>query len=217
MQFAKVRRSDVVQISEYAPLRRPGEMRMDNWDFLKWRRTLRYTQAEAAEKLGVNRGTIQNWERGATRISKAAELACQELTRRWKQHCTFGPVTLVYADNPLWQRAEGLYQVPVLLCERYSNNDGALEQASSLKGGPHFQAPFIIDENGVTIWAGTELLAECDRRRDQARAKCAATRDNQGVPASLENPPNTKPCNTLHSTNSQIEERHSKRIPVTSS
>ena len=41
---------------------------MDNWDFLKWRRTLRYKQTEAAKGLGVNRATIQNWERGVMRI-----------------------------------------------------------------------------------------------------------------------------------------------------
>jgi DNA-binding XRE family transcriptional regulator len=58
---------------------------MDSWGLLKWRRTLGYTQAEAGEKLGVNRGTIQNWERGNTRIPKSIELACQELARQWKQ------------------------------------------------------------------------------------------------------------------------------------
>lgn len=170
---------------------------MDNWDFLKWRRTLRYTQAEAAEKLGVNRGTVQNWERGATRISKAAELACQELTRRQKQHPAFGPVTLVYADSPLWQHADGPYQVPVLLCERYSNNDGALEQASRLKGVPHFQAPFIIDENGAIVWAGAELLTECDRRTDQARARRVAEGNNECPPASPASPSDAKQRGTL--------------------
>lgn len=137
---------------------------MDNWDFLKWRRILRYTQAEAAEKLGVNRGTIQNWERGTTRISKMTELACLELTRRWKQRPTFGPVTLVYADSPLWQQADGPYQVSILQCERFPNNDGALEQASRLKGSSCFVAPLIVEENGSVIWAGTEVLSECERR-----------------------------------------------------
>ncbi|MBN8958000.1 MAG: helix-turn-helix transcriptional regulator [Rhizobiales bacterium] len=74
---------------------------MDNWDFLKWRRTLGYTQAHVAERFGVNRGTIQNWERGATKVSKMAELACAELTRRYRQSPSFGPVTLVCADAPL--------------------------------------------------------------------------------------------------------------------
>jgi DNA-binding XRE family transcriptional regulator len=54
---------------------------MDKWELLKWRRTLCYTQTEAGEKLGVNRGTIQNWERGNTRVPKSIELACRELTR----------------------------------------------------------------------------------------------------------------------------------------
>jgi DNA-binding XRE family transcriptional regulator len=86
---------------------------MDKWELLKWRRTLGYTQAEAGERLGVNRGTIQNWERGNTRIPKSIELACQELTRQWKQRPEFGPVTLVYADSAIWQQANGLHSVSV--------------------------------------------------------------------------------------------------------
>jgi DNA-binding XRE family transcriptional regulator len=144
---------------------------MDKWDFLKWRKTLRYTQAEAGEQLGVNRGTIQNWERGITRISRTAELACQELNRRWKQRPEFGPVTLVYADSPIWQQAEGPYNVPVLQCERYPNNDAAIEQASRLKGSPHFINPLIVEESGSVVWMGPELLRECDRRAEGARAR----------------------------------------------
>jgi DNA-binding XRE family transcriptional regulator len=54
---------------------------MDRFEFLKWRRDLRYTQAKAAVELGVNRGTIRNWERGATRIPRTVALACHELDR----------------------------------------------------------------------------------------------------------------------------------------
>src|SRR5258708_1983631 len=76
-----------------------GDDAMDMWDFLKWRRTLGYTQEEAADKLGVHRGTIQHWERGITRVPQAVDLACEELTRRWKQQPEFGRVNLVYADG----------------------------------------------------------------------------------------------------------------------
>ena len=142
---------------------------MDMWEFLKWRRTLRYTQAEAGEKLGVNRGTIQNWERGHTRIPKSTELACQELTRQWKQRPEFGPVTLVYADSPIWQQAHGPYNVPVLQCERCPNNEAAIEQASRLRGNPRFINPLIIEEDGGIVWTTPELLHECDRRIEEAK------------------------------------------------
>jgi transcriptional regulator with XRE-family HTH domain len=143
---------------------------MDGWDFLKWRRTLRYTQAEAAEKLGVNRSTIQNWERAVTPVPKAAELACQELTRFWKQHPEFGPVALVYADSPMSQQADGPHTMFALQCERYLNNDAAIAQATRLKRTPHFANPIILDEDGSVVWTSPELLRECDRRSDEARA-----------------------------------------------
>ena len=160
---------------------------MDMWEFLKWRRTLRYTQAEAAEKLGVNRGTIQNWERGVTRISKAAELACHELTRFWKQRPEFGPVALVYAEGPIWQPADSPSSVSVLQCERFSNNDAAIEQASRLGRTPQFVNPLILDKSGGVVWTSPELLSECDRRAKEARAQReaadrAANNQNTGPP-----------------------------------
>ena len=90
---------------------------MDSWDFLKWRKTLRYTQAEVAAKLGINRSTVQNWERGITPISKSAELASQELTREWKQRPEFGPVTLVYSDDPIWRHPDESYHTALLKSE----------------------------------------------------------------------------------------------------
>jgi len=166
---------------------------MDKWDFLKWRKTLRYTQAQAGEQLGVNRGTIQNWERGITRISRSAELACEELTRRWKQRPEFGPVTLVYADSPIWQQAEGPYNVPVLQCERHPSNDAAIEQASRLKGSPHFINPLIVEEGGGVVWMGPELLRECDRRAEEVRARReTAVRNGHGQGTGPPNPPAPK-------------------------
>lgn len=134
---------------------------MDKWEFLRWRRTLGYTQEEAAEKLGVARGTIVNWERGSTRIPQATELACCELTRRSKQRPDFGPVNLVYGDGRVSSRT------PLLQCEAYSNNDAAIERALSLS--PSAISPLIIEVGGDVVWTAPELLRECERRRDELR------------------------------------------------
>ncbi len=75
---------------------------MDLWDFKKWRRKLKYSQFEAAEALGFKRSGVQNWESERVPISEVVELACEELTLRWKQRPEFGPVTLIYADEQVW-------------------------------------------------------------------------------------------------------------------
>ena len=134
---------------------------MDKWDFLRWRRTLGDTQEEAAEKLGVTRGTIVNWEGGATRIPQAIELACCELTRRSKQRPDFGPVNLVYTDSRMAARA------PLLQCELYSNNDAAIERAAELV--QNFVNLMIIEDGGGVIWTAAELLRELEHRRDELR------------------------------------------------
>ena len=58
---------------------------MEANEFGGWRRKLGLTQQEAAEKLGLSRGTVIDYERGLWRsggqakIPKAVELACQAL------------------------------------------------------------------------------------------------------------------------------------------
>ena len=71
---------------------------VDSWDLKKWRKKFGYNQFEAAEKLGVNRGAVQNWEREIRPVPKAVELACEELNQFAKRHPGFGPVLLVYTD-----------------------------------------------------------------------------------------------------------------------
>ena len=138
---------------------------MNMTEFLKWRKSLRYTQEEAGQKLGISRATVQNWEKGITRIPKAAELACVQLTRRWKQRPEFGPVALVYTDGPIWQELQDAHCIVVLQCELYPNNEAALQQACQIKSAPTFIYRFIMEESGGIIWNGPELSRECDRRK----------------------------------------------------
>jgi DNA-binding XRE family transcriptional regulator len=134
---------------------------MDKSQFARWRRTLSYTQEEAAEKLGVVRSTIMNWEGGATRIPQVVELACLELTRRWKQRPDFGPVSLVYALEKESSRR------PSLQCAVFSNNEAAIKEAIKLL--ENVIPPLIIEDGGGVVWSASELLQECERRRDESK------------------------------------------------
>lgn len=134
---------------------------MDKWEFLKWRRTLGYTQAEAGEKLGFGRGTVGNWEGGITSIPPAVELACCELTRRSKQRPDFGPVNLVYGDSRVASCA------PVLQCELFSNNEAAIERA--LDFDESFVNAMILEDGGGVVWTVSELLSELEQRRGETR------------------------------------------------
>jgi hypothetical protein len=144
---------------------------MDKWEFLKWRRTLGYTQAEAGEKLGYGRGTVCNWEGGAILIPQAVELACCELTRRSKQRPDFGPVNLVCGDNRVQSCAL------LLRCELFSNNEAAIERALDLDES--FINAMILEDGGGVVWSVSELLCELERRRDETRLPGAA-RERRG-------------------------------------
>lgn len=144
---------------------------MDAEDFLKWRKTLAYTQVEAGAKLGYTRLTIQNWEKGMTRVPKFVELACLELTRQWKQQPEFGTVVLVYSEEPIWPNPNDSTREVFVQCEQYSNNEVAIRQALRLSKHQNVSNPFIIEPNGSIVWNTPQLLLECERRRQEARVK----------------------------------------------
>ena len=138
---------------------------MDAADFLRWRKTLRYTQGEAAEALGVSRATIQNWQGGVTRVPTMVALACEVLTRRWKQRPEFGLVALIYADEPMQPMPDNPTRVAFVQCEICAYNEVAIRKVLRLSEIPNFSNPFIIEHHGGLIWTTPEVLRECDRRR----------------------------------------------------
>jgi transcriptional regulator with XRE-family HTH domain len=151
---------------------------MDLWDLKKWRRKLKYSQFEAAEKLGISRAAIQNWECEHSPIRHAVELACDEITRRWKQRPSFGPVVLIYADEPMWPESDCPSRVLCVQCELHPNNEAAIRQARRLRQTPNFINPSIIEENGGVIWTGPELLLECETRTQQGKGDAPETTGN---------------------------------------
>jgi len=138
-------------------------------DFKKWRKELQYTQREAAQEFGVTRSTIHHWESEVTRIPEPVALACRELTRRSKQRPQFGPVTLVYADDPMWDNPDAWCDLIVLQCEGHSSNEAAIRRASFLGETRSLNVAFIVAEDGGIVWTSTELLRECDRHAQKSQ------------------------------------------------
>ncbi len=154
---------------------------MDLWDLKKWRRKLKYSQFEAADKLGVSRAAIQHWESERSPIRHAVELACEEITRGWKQRPAFGPVVLIYADEPMWPESDSPSRVLCVQCELHPNNKGAIRRACRLRETPNFFNPSIIEENGGVVWTGSELLVECEMRKEQGNGEAPETTGNPGT------------------------------------
>ena len=139
---------------------RMGAHKMAQWEFLKWRRTLHLTQAEAGERLGVHRATIKNWERGCTPIPKIVELACPEITRRWRQRSEFGPVLLIYLER-CGENILGFSDpIVALRCSQHATNDAALRSAVNLEEGA--RPLFITGITGDLIWNAEELGRVCE-------------------------------------------------------
>src|SRR5262245_21559862 len=87
-------------------VRAGGPDSMDARDLKKWRKRLSYNQFEAAKQLGVRRASIQNWEQELWPIPRVVELATHQIMRRWKQRREFGPVLLIYTEEPIWQQSQ---------------------------------------------------------------------------------------------------------------
>jgi len=138
---------------------------MDLWGFKKWRRKLGYTQPVAGEKLGLSRGAVQYWESEIRPVPVAVELACQELLRLWKQRLEFGPVTLLYADDPVSLETSASVGSILMQSERHPNNESALGRAAVLSETMTLFTAFIVEDDGVVVWSGPELLREIDARK----------------------------------------------------
>jgi DNA-binding XRE family transcriptional regulator len=138
---------------------------MDLWGFKKWRLELGYTQLEAGEKLGLSRGTVQYWESEIRPVPLAVELACQELLRLWKRRPQFGPVTLLYADDPISLEASAAVGSIPAQSERHPDNENALKSAARPRENMTLSVAFIVEDDGNVVWSGPELLREIDARK----------------------------------------------------
>jgi hypothetical protein len=131
---------------------------MNAQELIAWRREVGVTQERFAEICGVARSTVQNWEAGSS-IPNAVESHCQIWGKRLRQEDPRrGPVTLVYADAPMFinpnmprGRLAMLQQEPFLI------NAFALKRAQQLWNDAAFYNPFVLEENGRELWNSVEL------------------------------------------------------------
>jgi DNA-binding XRE family transcriptional regulator len=132
---------------------------MDAKEFATWRQQVGITQEELANRWArVTRTTIQNWESGATPIPEAAATACQIWERRLKQeNPNLGPVTLIYADGPMFVDAYRPGRLSMLKQEPYATNASALARVLQLWERDDFCNPFIIEKSGADLWNVAEL------------------------------------------------------------
>ena len=155
---------------------------MEPNEFGAWRRKLGLTQQEVAERLGVSRGTVIDYERGRWRsggeakIPKAVELACQAL--EWGATAYGGGVDLLHrgaerpyaqwvfqetqcSDAELERKARELfpnewsyYHYVVICPEKFDDPATAhdLKQAAS-EAGIDFEYKFLpISKNEIKGW-----------------------------------------------------------------
>ena len=108
---------------------------MDSSAFSAWRKRVGLTQQELAERWArVTRTTIQNWESGASPIPHSVETACAIWERRLKQeNPNLGPVTLIYADGPMFVDPYGpRRRLPMMQKEPYPTNTAAIARVLEL-------------------------------------------------------------------------------------
>lgn len=129
-----------------------------------WRARLQLTQEAAGKLLGVTRVTVANWEGAVTPIPVVVEEACRIHEMRWKMRDEYGPVTIVYADGPMFQPAYGPGRVPRIRREPFKNNRDAVARACELIGRADVHNMFIIDESGDFVWTSVHLQDECKKR-----------------------------------------------------
>lgn len=141
---------------------------MDCWDLKKWRKRLGYNQVEAAARLGVQRGALQNWEQEVRPIPLTVELACLELERDSQQRSDVGQVLLISTDGPIVQSSNEIYRVPLLRCELHVNSNAAIEAVRELRSDATLTTSLILAMDGTVVWDAHEVIEEC-RRRDARR------------------------------------------------
>jgi DNA-binding XRE family transcriptional regulator/SAM-dependent methyltransferase len=131
-------------------------------DLKRWREQYGLTETELARRLGVTHNTVQNYESGALPV--AIKQACAVWEDQFKkERADLGPVTLCYADGPMWvdpYRPRDRH--PMLRREEYQTNSAALARVRMIWGDYGVHGPFIMERSGNPIWNHVELAGVVD-------------------------------------------------------
>jgi DNA-binding XRE family transcriptional regulator len=130
-----------------------------------WRERFGLTQGDVAKRFGITRNTVQNWESGATAMPSTIETTCEVWEDRLKKEmASLGPVTLCYADGPMWiDRYGPAGRLPSIQLEPYPTNSAALARVRMIWGKSDVHGPFItMDEGRVPLWNQVELTRVVD-------------------------------------------------------
>lgn len=133
-------------------------------DLKRWREQYGLTQTELARRLGVTSNTVQNYESGASALPDAIKQTCAVWEGQFKKETAdLGPVTLCYADGPMWvdpYRPRNRH--PMLRQEEYPTNSAALARVRIIWGDDGVHGPFITEKSGNPIWSEDELARVVD-------------------------------------------------------
>lgn len=137
---------------------------MTKEEFREWRQRFRMTQDDVADRFGVKRQTVQNWESGTTPLPATLDGACEVWSDRLrKEMADLGPVTLIYADAPMFVPPYGPRgRMAMLQQEPYATNAAALARVQVLWGRPDFHGPFVIEKDHRPLWNQVELMRVVD-------------------------------------------------------
>jgi DNA-binding XRE family transcriptional regulator len=139
-------------------------------DLLNYRKPLGYTQEQMARALGVSRSSIKIGKVETHVYQRLPSWLGCEFRRRWKQRPEFGPVALVYADEPMRAKADHPIRMVFAHCELYRNNEVAIRQALRLRATGPFVDSVIVEPDGEIVWSPPDLLREFDSRRHLIRS-----------------------------------------------
>lgn len=127
-------------------------------EFTSWRKRVGLTQDGVAERFKVSRSTVQNWESGANPVPHYADQMCEVWEDRLLQeNGGIGPVTLTYADGPMWVDAYSPRRMAMLKMEPFRTNSAALGRVLELWGTSGFHVPSIVLEDDKVLWDMPEL------------------------------------------------------------
>jgi hypothetical protein len=80
-----------------------------------------------------------------------------------KEMADIGPVTLCYADGPMWVDAyRPASRLATLQLEPYPTNSAALARVMMIWGNENVHGPFITEKSGGPLWNQVELARVVD-------------------------------------------------------